>query len=93
MKVLKKPEGISPRAVRFLVLHAEIGHGVVVANILYNLADEGHIVRHLTLLHHIAEIVAKNAAEVMVTGVGEERTAVGEHTDEHGEVTGSGEVL
>ena len=56
--------------------------GVVIADILYDLAQRLHVGVNLTVIDPAADQTAEDAAEVFMTGVGEERAGVGEHTDE-----------
>ena len=56
---------------------------IIIANILYHLLNAGFLVagvRDHAVLDVVAEDVTERAAEILVTRVREERTAVGQHT-------------
>ena len=44
----------------------------MITKILNDLADEGKICGHLTALNHLAEEIAKNSSEIVMSGIGEE---------------------
>ena len=64
----------------------------MITNILNDLANEFKIRGHLAIFYHLAEEIAKNSSEIVVAGVGEERAAVGKHSDECRDVSGCREV-
>ena len=70
---------------RFGVLKTEIVLSVAVCDILDNRPDPIEVVRQKSLFHLTAEQIAEDPAEVLVAGVREERTAVGQHPDKEGE--------
>lgn len=49
-------------------------------------AEDIHIVGEFSLFHHIADEVAKDSAEVLMTRVGEQAAGVGQHADETGQI-------
>ncbi len=63
--------------------------GIVVADVFHHLTKPFHISGILTVLHHLAEQVAQNPAEVFMAGVAQERPGVGQHSVEaaHGAQT------
>ena len=60
----------------FARLLLEVVHCVVVANVLYNLANKIHFAGVFALLDDVAKHVAKDTSKVLVTSVGKETTAV-----------------
>ena len=53
----------------FCVLYAEVIYRVVKANVLNNLAYRFNVFGHFALFHHIAKVVAKNTAEVVMSRI------------------------
>ena len=74
-------------------LDAATKNGIVVTNISYNLSHKLHIARHLAILDHCTEIVTENTAEIVMTGIREERTAVGQHPHERAQMPRSSQIL
>ena len=65
----------------------EIPLGVVVTDIGSDLLERIHIIGIETLLHPFSEYAAQDPAEVFMTGITQEGTAVGQHADKSGQVT------
>lgn len=63
------------------LVELEVVAGVAVADVFDQLAEQGRLVRQGAAGDVVAEQVAEQAAEVLVTGVAEEAAAVGEHAD------------
>ena len=64
------------------VVKAKITSGIIIGNILYELAQELHICRILAVLHEITDPVAENAAIIFMTRIGKEGTGVGKHAQD-----------
>lgn len=63
-------------------MKAEIVGGIVVADGANEGADERQIVREQTTVDFVSEELAEDAAEVFVPGIAEERTGIGQHSNE-----------
>ena len=64
----------------FGCLEIKVLLGVAVGNPFHQLADESHFAGRQFAVHHVgADQVAQDAAEVFVTGVGEEASGVSQH--------------
>ena len=72
---------------------AEIALGVVVRDVLDDLPEPLHVGRDLAVLDLLAELLAEDAAEVLVARVAEEAARVGEHADEVAEAAERGKRL
>ena len=66
----------------FLGVESEIAVGVVERNVRDDAAEPLDVVRELAGRDLGAKFLAEDAAEVLVAGVAQERTLVGEHADE-----------
>ena len=78
----KPPAGAGGKIADQEWLYAEVTLCVVGGDVLNHLAQGLHVSGILTVLDPGADQVAHNAAEVLVTGVGQEGTGVGQHADE-----------
>ena len=74
-----------------MVREAEVGVGVVVADVSDELVEELVVVREFSVFDILADDVAEDAAEILVSREGEEGTRIGEHADEVGEEANGGE--
>ena len=63
-------------------LDVEVALAVVGGDVLNHLAQSLDVSGILAVLNPAADQVAHNAAEVLVTGIGQEGTGVGQHADE-----------
>ena len=81
---MKKPAGPNgPAGLSLYVIPLEIKEilGVIVANVAHHTFYSFHFFhRKFAILHVVAEQVAKRAAEIFVARIGQEGTAVGEHS-------------
>ena len=64
---------------------AEIGFGVVVADVSNHVAEKLLVIREFPVLDVLANDVAEEAAEILVTREGEEGTRIGKHPYEMSE--------
>ena len=64
------------------VFLVEIFSCVSVANIFDDFPYARFVACYFSLVHHFAKVGTKNSTEIMVSRVGKEGTAVGEHSDE-----------
>ena len=69
---------------------AEIGLCVMEADVLDDLAHKGFVGGHLSLFHLVAQEGAENPPEIVMARIGDERTAVGEHSQERSQVACGG---
>lgn len=74
-----------------MVGEAEVGLGVVVADVGDHAGEEAFVVGEFSVFDVLADDVAEEAAEVFVAREGEERAGIGEHADEVGEEADGGE--
>ena len=78
----------------YLLLKSKVTVGVVVADILHHLADEIHLGGgQAAFLDILSEHIAEDSAEVLVTGITDEGTTVGQHAHEAAEKTESGKGI
>lgn len=68
-------------------LLGKVLHGVVVANVLDDFADELDVAGVLSVFDEVAEHFAKDAAEILVACVRKEAAAIGEHAHKLGKQT------
>ena len=69
------------RALKIFRLQAEVTDSVAVADALNDLLKRSVSVGILTVFHPVAHQITQNPAEVVMTGIAQERTGVGQHTD------------
>ena len=76
-------------------INHEIPHRIVVGDILHDFGEGIHIRRKFPVLHQLANQLAQDAAEILMSGVGEEASGIREHSNETGEISkaGKGEHL
>ena len=64
----------------------EISLSVVVGDIGYDLGQSIVICREFTTLYPVTDQVAQDTTEVLVSGVGQEASGIGQHSNESGQV-------
>ena len=65
------------------MLEVKISFGIIIRNVSDHLFYEGHLLGwQLAVLDILTYHITELAAEILVAGIGEEGTAVGEHTHE-----------
>ena len=64
----------------------EVSLGIVVRDVSYDLGQSVVICRELTALYPVTDQVAQDTTEVLMSGVGQEASGVGQHTHESGQV-------
>ena len=83
----------NPPLIGLFLGDAEIIYGVIIANIFYNLADEIQVGSHLAVFYHRTEVVAQNAAEIVVARGRKEGSTVRKHTYKRADMPRCGKVL
>ena len=66
----------------FFQRKSEIPDGIIIGYPFYNTLQRFFIIRIFPVLHPAADQLAHHASEILVSGVGEEASGVGEHADE-----------
>ena len=75
-----------------VVVKTKVFYGVSVADIFYYFSNRFDIICHFAPLHHTTKIVAKYSAEVMMSRIGEQGTAVGKHTYKGSDMSRGGHI-
>lgn len=57
----------------------------MIGNVLYHFSKELHVCRIFPVFYPGADKVTEDSAEILVSGVGEEASRIGQHADEVGE--------
>jgi len=65
----------------------EVSLCVIVRNIGYNLGQSIVICRELAAFYPVTDQVAQDTAEILMSGVGQEASGVGQHSYESGQIT------
>ena len=63
-----------------MLLYIKIFNSIVIANVFYDFTNEFFVVRHFAVFHHCAEVVTQNSSKIVMTGIGQKRTAIRKHT-------------
>lgn len=69
----------------------EVSLRVVVGDILHDLTENVVILGELSVLYPVADEIAEDSAEILMSGVRQEASGVGQHADEAGEISQVGE--
>ncbi len=90
---MKRPKHPLANAPAYFLLggEGEVFPGVVAGDAGHDFAEDVVILGEAAVLHPFAQQAAENAAEILVAGIGEEGTAVGQHAHEARQVAQGGQ--